>query len=243
MINYNAASRTYDNTRSYSDTIIEYFREKISFTPSTAILDFGCGTGNYLDRMQRRFGCVCGGVEPSDGMREIAKAKNGLLDVRKGDHRGIPFDDNRFDFAFMTDVVHHIPDLGKMFSELERVLRPGAMLCIVTESHQQIESRFYNRYFPSLEKKEKERYPDVPEIIEAALHGGFSHDETRVLQASGPTVVSESFIRNAAEKNFSMFRRLEEREFQEGLAKLKGDLGKTFERSSAGETLIWLRKG
>jgi len=43
MINYNKASSTYDNTRSHSDILISRFAERISFSGSTTILDFGCG--------------------------------------------------------------------------------------------------------------------------------------------------------------------------------------------------------
>ena len=242
MIDYNEASKTYDNTRNFSDVLIDHFASKLRLTKETVVLDFGCGTGNYLNRIQERFGCRCYGVEPSEGMRTAASKKNPTLDIRQGDHRQIPFADESFDFVFMTDVVHHIPDLSSMFLQLRRVMKSGAFLCVVTESHTQIEGRFYNRYFPSLVMNEKRRYPDVLNIIEIASNSGFEHDSSEIRQASPSAEITEDFVRNVEEKNFSMFRGLSEKEFLEGLKRLKSDVGKSLERKLAGETWIWLKK-
>lgn len=239
MINYDLASKTYDHTRRHSEVILERFARRVSFTSATAILDFGCGTGNYLDRLQRAFGCRCCGVEPSEGMRALAAAKNGCLEIRSGDHRKVPFAAESFDFAFLTDVIHHVPDLARMFSELWRVLKAGGWLCVVTESHEQIQSRFYNRYFPSLAANEQRRYPQVECIVESAVLAGFRHEATEILPALAPATVTEEFLRNVEERNYSMFRLLNEAEYDEGLSKLKQDVGKTFEAAGAGDSLIW----
>ncbi len=242
MIDYDEASKTYDHTRKHSDRLIERFASRVPFKSETAILDFGCGTGNYLDSIQRLYGCRCCGVEPSDGMRTIAHEKKNSLDIRKGDHRSVPFHDETFDFAFMTDVIHHVPELALMFSTLWRVLKIGALLCVVTESHAQIAARFYNRYFPSLVANERRRYPDVQQLVDTAAASGFRHEETEVLSASTQATITEQFLKNVEEKNYSMFRLLDEGEYATGLARLRSDIGKSFDVAGAGESLIWLRK-
>ncbi len=242
MINYDLASKTYDHTRRHSDAILEQFASRVSFTPLTAVLDFGCGTGNYLNRLQLAFGCRCCGVEPSEGMRALAATKNGCLDIRPGDHRKVPFAAESFDFAFLTDVIHHVPDLALMFSELWRVLKCGGWLCVVTESHQQIQSRFYNRYFPSLAANEQRRYPKVESLARCAVACGFHHEATETRPALAPAVITEEFLRNVEEKNYSMFRLLSATEYVEGLSKLKEDVGRTFEPVGAGDSLIWFRR-
>ncbi len=241
-MNYDLASKTYDHTRRHSEAILERFAKQVSFTPTTAILDFGCGTGNYLNRLQLAFGCRCCGVEPSEGMRALATAKNGCLEIRPGDHRKVPFASESFDFAFLTDVIHHVPDLALMFSELCRVLKCGGCLCVVTESHEQIQSRFYNRYFPSLAANEQRRYPKVDCIVQSAVAAGFRYETTAILPAMAPATINEEFLKNVEEKNYSMFRLLDGTEYVAGLAKLKQDLGRTFEPAGAGDSLIWLRR-
>ena len=114
-------------------------------------------------------------------MREKAAAKNPNVIVANGDHNNIPFECDYFDFAYMTDVIHHIPDIAVMFIQLARVLKSKAYLCIVTQSHAQIEGRFYTNYFPSTAKVDKKRYPDVGEIIECALSTGFIHSHNKII--------------------------------------------------------------
>jgi SAM-dependent methyltransferase len=241
MIDYTPAAETYDNTRTYSDAVIDRFCARVSLDPSVSVLDFGCGTGNYLSRIYQRFGCRCYGVEPSDGMRSKALLKPDLLQIVRGDHLAIPFPSEIFDFCYMTDVIHHVPDLRSMFRELFRVLKSSGRLCVVTESHSQIDARFYNRYFPSLAANEKRRYPDIGEISARASDVGFCVAATEV--ASSPAGhISEGFLRNVAERNWSMLRLLSEDEFSNGLQALRRDRGQSFESSGAGETLVWFRK-
>lgn len=242
MINYNEASFTYDNTRSSDDIIIDYFNNKISFNESVRILDFGCGTGNYLYKIKERYNCHGYGIEPSDGMREKAIAKNPELDIRKGDHSNISFEDNYFNFIYLTDVIHHIPDLEILFYNLYNKLAANGCICILTESHKQIEKRWYNVYFPSLIKIEKKRYPDIPKIYSYAKKAGFIILEPDIRKDNLNKIVDENFIKMVEEKNYSMFKLLDEIEFNSGLKDMKKDLGKTVSIKGHSETLVWLMK-
>ena len=242
MIDYDAASQTYDHSRTHSDKILERFARRISFTAATTMLDFGCGTGNYLDRLQQTYGARCCGVEPSEGMRAQAIKKNAALDVRPGDHRNLPFNAEAFDSVFMTDVIHHVPDLASMFAELFRVLKCGGSLCVVTESHEQIQHRFYNVYFPSLAANETRRYPEILQIVRTAVAAGFIHEGAESLPAPSPARITEQFLRSVEEQNYSMFRLLDEREYADGLARAKRDQGRSFDTTGAGDSLVWFRK-
>jgi ubiquinone/menaquinone biosynthesis C-methylase UbiE len=142
-VNYNEISKTYDSVRSENKGLVELFIEEMKIIKATRVLDFGCGTGNYANALQRLTQAQVYGVEPSDGMRKKAAAKNPNIAFVNGDHENIPFEDNFFDFVYMTDVIHHIPDIAAMFTEIGRVLKSGGSLCIVTESHEQIDNRFY----------------------------------------------------------------------------------------------------
>ena len=140
-INYDEASQTYDSTRKSDSDLLSRFAGRVSLSADTSVLDFGCGTGNYLVEIRNRYGCRCCGVEPSAGMRRQARRKDETLTIRAGNHESIPFENEHFDFIYMTDVIHHVPDLASMFAELARLLRPAGRLCIVTESHAQIKAR------------------------------------------------------------------------------------------------------
>jgi len=240
MIDYNAAAKSYDNTRNASEQLIALFHKAVHFSSAVTILDFGCGTGNYLNLIQTLYGCQCYGVEPSEGMRAKAKEKNSELIIEKGDHTRIPFPDRYFDFTYMTDVVHHVPDSKRMFHEIKRVLKQKGKLCIATQSHPQIESRFFNQYFPSLSKIEKKRYPDVAGIISNAKAIGFDLISVVVRPYPDISVISAALVRTVEEKNWSMFRLLGDEEYAHGLKRLKNDLGAAYETPGAGDSLIWL---
>jgi ubiquinone/menaquinone biosynthesis C-methylase UbiE len=242
MIDYDLASITYDNTRDSSLDVIELLNQKIHITSNTKILDYGCGTGNYLFEINKRFGCHCHGLEPSDGMREKAILKNPTIEILKGDHTHIDFQNNYFDLVYMTDVIHHVPDLDTLLSNLMLKIKSGGFVCIVTESHRQLETRWYNKYFPSLITNEKKRYPDIPKIEASAIQNGFVIDNHDILLENENYLVSQYFIQMVEEKNYSMFRQLSDKEYGEGLQKLKLDLNKVVKSPGHGDTLVWLKK-
>lgn len=242
-INYNEISKKYDNVRSESKGVIDVFLEELAVTSETKILDFGCGTGNYANSLQRLSRAQIFGVEPSDGMREKAKEKNENIVFVKGNHENIPFGDDYFNFVYMTDVIHHIPDIDRMFCEIGRVLKHGGKLCIVTESHVQIENRFYVKYFPSTAIVDKKRYPDIEEIIEKAGSKGFAHLKNIIYNEGLRRKVGSDFVELVRNKGFSMFHLIPEKEFETGLKRLEDEVsGGSLEADNSGETLIWLEK-
>ncbi len=241
-IDYEKISKSYDSVRNANHHTIDAFLQGFSFTEASKVLDFGCGTGNYADLLQRITHAQVYGVEPSDGMREKAAAKNPAVFLAKGDHEHIPFEDSFFSFIYMTDVIHHVPDIDKMFAEFFRVLKRNGRICIVTESHDQIERRFYVKYFPSTAIADKNRYPDIPIIIEKALKAGFIHIRTDVTENSSQKV-SMDFVEIVRAKGYSMFHLIPDDEYRRGLLVLEKDVGTDVPViPGSGETLIWFGK-
>ena len=239
-IDYNVLADKYDLTRTANISIINLFAREIQLDGKT-ILDFGCGTGNFTYALKKLTNAEIYGVEPSDGMREKALAKGNLL-VKKGNHVLIPFDDAFFDFIYMTDVVHHVPDLKMMFSEFKRVLKPGGCICILTESHKQLETRFWVKYFPTTVDVEKKRYPDIPDIISAAEGVGLYQYKIVTTDADSNFTITEDFMRLVENKGYSMFHLIEEADYQKGLVALKTDFeNKTVLHNNHDQTLLWIK--
>jgi SAM-dependent methyltransferase len=256
-IDYDEASTTYDRTRGTDEAIIERMAARGAFAPREGrrarVLDFGCGTGNYLERITcliglgRLPGCELFGLEPSEGMRSKAIAKNPGLRVLRGDHGELPFERRYFDFVYMTDVIHHVPDLDLLFEGLFSRLAPGGIVCVATESWSQIEARWYNVFFPSLAENEKARYPDIDEIAHRAVMAGFRLVDVETEPNPGPYRVDAAFLALVREKGYSMFRLLGEAEYERGYrtireAALAGG-GGPFSSPGAGASIVWLAKG
>jgi ubiquinone/menaquinone biosynthesis C-methylase UbiE len=240
-INYNKLAQDYDLTRTANINIINLFADEITLDGKT-ILDFGCGTGNFMFAIKKLTAAEIYGIEPSGGMREKALAKG--LDVRRGDHTAIPLENNFLDFIYMTDVIHHVPDLTMMFSEFKRILKPGGLISILTESHRQLETRFWVKHFPTTVVVEKKRYPDIPDIISAAKTTGLYEHKIIITDTDSKIFVTKDFINLVENKGFSMFRLIDESDYVAGLRSLINDYeNKTAIPGNHGETLVWLRKG
>jgi SAM-dependent methyltransferase len=242
MIDYDSASATYDNTRRPDDRTIELMATRCSFAKGSRVLDFGCGTGSYLARLSELYDCELFGLEPSEEMRQKAIAKNPGIRVERGDHALIPFPDSFFDLIYMTDVVHHVPDLGLLFANIAAKLAQDGLVCIVTESWGQIDARWYNAYFPSLAGNEKLRYPELPRLVMSAREAGLQCLSVDEKANEGPHSLDADFLRMVGEKNYSMFRLLDPPEYEAGYAAMRRDEGRCFFSPGAGECFMWLHK-
>lgn len=91
--------------------------------PGGAVLDFGCGAGDFL-RALGAAGYRCAGVEyaPST-IREAANRAGVPVRTLEETLRS----DDRFDVVHMSDVLPHLRDPGGTLRVLERLLRPSGM--------------------------------------------------------------------------------------------------------------------
>jgi ubiquinone/menaquinone biosynthesis C-methylase UbiE len=99
------------------------------------VLDAAGGTGKWSIPIAK-----CGPkvvlTDLSDGMLDVAREKikkSGLgkrVDVRKGDVRGLDFEDETFDMVFMDHALCFIQEQGQVVSELVRVLKRNCPLVI-----------------------------------------------------------------------------------------------------------------
>ena len=240
-VNYDAISTIYDEVRHADVDLIQHFILECDLNPTTRVLDLGCGTGNYLDLFQRLSLSEFYGVEPSVGMGQNASQKNKNLTISIGNAYNIPFRDNCFDFIYMTDVIHHIPDLSQMFDELFRILKSHGRVCIVTQSHQQIEQRPIARFFPETVTVDQARYPTIDNIIQAATT--FIHLKNVQIQVQTPITLDDNFLDLVRKKGYSMLHLISESAYEQGLAQLEQMLQHAdIETKSAGSTLVWLQK-
>jgi len=242
-VNYNEISQVYDDVRQADIELINSFLQEIEIEKETRVLDIGCGTGNYTDSLQKLTQGEVYGVEPSQGMLGKAKAKQSKVVFKQGSAAELPFEDEFFDFVYMTDVIHHVPEIWAMFAEINRVLKEKGRVCIVTQSHQQIENRPIARFFPGTVAVDKRRYPDIPEIIANAEDQGLKLVKNAVLNENAKIELGQEFLELVKKKGYSMLHLLSEEEYREGLLRLKNELlnGQII-AGSAGETLVWLTK-
>lgn len=96
------------------------------------VLDLGCGNGR-LSELFRDKNIEYIGVDNSEKLIEIAKAKYPEAKFQVASALNLPFPDDYFDKIFSIAVLHHIPsdELRQEFiKEAKRVLKPGGILII-----------------------------------------------------------------------------------------------------------------
>jgi ubiquinone/menaquinone biosynthesis C-methylase UbiE len=184
QVNYNEISKIYDDVRESDVELINQFLKELPARGPLSILDIGCGTGNYTYQFQRitqERGHRFYGIDPSEGMLSRAQQKNSLVAYQVGKAEKIPFQAGFFDFAYMTDVIHHVPDIHKMIAEIHRVLKFGGKVCTVTQSHKQIAQRPIAQFFPKTVQIDRCRYPGLRRIIKSAEHNYLSYLKKKIL--------------------------------------------------------------
>ncbi|MBK7260031.1 MAG: class I SAM-dependent methyltransferase [Ignavibacteriae bacterium] len=77
----------------------------------------------------RAAGFTVTGVEMSPDAAQLARTRFGL-DVITGDVFAGKFVDGTFDVVYLGDVIEHLPDPRRTFTEINRIMKPGALLVI-----------------------------------------------------------------------------------------------------------------
>ncbi|WIV45667.1 class I SAM-dependent methyltransferase [Glutamicibacter nicotianae] len=90
------------------------------------ILDIGCGSGPLAHELMER-GARVSGFDASQAMIDLARARLGEdADLRVADlGETLPYEDNSFDDAIASLVLHYLEDWTGPLSEIRRVLAPG----------------------------------------------------------------------------------------------------------------------
>jgi ubiquinone/menaquinone biosynthesis C-methylase UbiE len=105
------------------------FVERGALGPGRRALEYGCGTGVFLERVAAS-GAQLVGLDLSPDLLARARTRlAGADNVRlaRGNAEALPFPDASFDTVYGCSVLHHL-DLVAGLREAWRVLRPGGRL-------------------------------------------------------------------------------------------------------------------
>ena len=114
---------------------LSHLIEKLKIKPGMQILDLGCGTGILFDLLRRRIGPkgLVTGVDFSIRMAQKAHRNFpfGNVTVIDADASALPFLDSTYDMAISFESFPHFSHKRRALSEIDRVLKPGAMFYII----------------------------------------------------------------------------------------------------------------
>lgn len=225
-INYENQAKAYEQTRGIEPLVYIALSTLLKFEKDDNVLDFGCGTGNYLKQFFIDYSIKPYGVEPSANMRKIAQKKLQLDCILDGNHTYIPFSDILFNKIYCTDVIHHIRQLDLFFYNILNVASPKAKLCICTESSQQLEMKYWIKYFPELLKVDLERFHSIENIIKIGKSVGWIHRETLQTEDELIAPISTSFMERVKNKTLSAFHLISDNAYEHGISLMLDDYQK-----------------
>jgi len=104
----------------------------LELSPTSTVLEIGCGSGRYALRVAEKTRCQVLGVDVNAfgvaNANELARQRNltSLVRFEECDvSKPLPFSDHEFDAVFANDVLCHIPERPFLFQGLLRILKPG----------------------------------------------------------------------------------------------------------------------
>lgn len=147
---------------------------RVPFSQVGTLLDVGCGSGEFLQRM-RDTGWRVLGTEPDPNAAARLQDRLGFrVFSNVGEVEAQP---ERFDLITLSHVIEHVPDPLATLRQLARLLKPGGRLVITTPNAKGFGASLFGRFWRGLEPP---RHFNVftPESLSEALVGAGLRVET-----------------------------------------------------------------
>ena len=152
----------------------EAVRRHLRPRPGMTLVDVGAGTGQFAAAFGDWFDVRVVAVEPAAAMRaEIPRTPS--IEVLEGDATALPLPDESVDAAWLSLVLHHVPNLEAAARELRRVLRPGAPVLLRQGFPGRLDGVELVRWFPETARA-VESYPTLEDTCAAFAAAGFRRD-------------------------------------------------------------------
>lgn len=141
-----------DQSRSITDSLYKIvrsftLRSKLNLLNSLCtdktLLDYGCGTGDFLQHCQSK-GWAVAGVEPNEKARNISREKlSGSLvrDIAQLDKK------NSFDIITLWHVLEHVHDINSLTKTLKERLNKNGYLIIALPNHESYDQNLYQEHW------------------------------------------------------------------------------------------------
>jgi len=110
-----------------------WLASRLDLGPQSKALDVGCGIGGPMRTIAKFTGCQIIGVNNNAYQVRRARVLNdhsaltGRCLVLEADFMALPIRDSSLDAAYAIEATVHAPSLTGVYSEVRRVLRPGAL--------------------------------------------------------------------------------------------------------------------
>ena len=112
------------------------------------LLDFGCGTGDFLKEAQKK-GWHVFGIEPDEQARQIANKKTNNI-VFNSDYIS-KFENQSFDVITLWHVLEHLPNTKEQLSVFNKLLKPNGMLIVAVPNYKSYDATYYKNFWAAFD--------------------------------------------------------------------------------------------
>lgn len=203
-------------------------RRHLQPSPGMTLVDIGAGTGQFAAAFSDWFGILVLAVEPSAAMRERIP-RGPAIEAFEGDATALPLPDSSADGAWLSLVIHHVPDLPAAAREIRRVLPPGAPVLIRQGfpdryepsgplKHDAIE---LIRWFPETART-ADTFPSLRDTCEAFAAAGFRQEAVEQVRDVRPGSLVDFYAQlDSLRHADTTLRSLSEEEFLRGKERVR----------------------
>ncbi len=187
----------------------------LSPRPGMQVLDLGAGTGTWAATLASWYGISVVAVEPSAAMRGRSRWR----DMLAGHATALPLASATIDGAWLSTVIHHLPDLPAAADELRRVLRPGAPVLIRNAFPGRHHGIGLFRYWPEAIAA-LDTFPSITSVRTAFAAAGFSYVTLEpVRQVTAPSLAA--IAATARRESHTPLMLITDSAYEAGLARLR----------------------
>jgi SAM-dependent methyltransferase len=190
--------------------VVEHYLAKrtayvAALCPPGRVLDVGCGTGALAARLADR-GYSVVGVDPSEGMLEVMRARHPGLKAVAASGTALPFGEDEFDLVLTVAALHHVAEpeaVRQTLGEMTRVSRPAGRILVWDHNPR-------NPYWSSLMRRVPQDIGEERLIGEREIVDGLTAAGARILAIQQLGLVPE-FVPRGALRAAAALERLVER--------------------------------
>lgn len=135
----NIINSIYKIVRNY--TIAQKYKFIKDRVKKGSILDFGCGTGDFLKYFQKK-GWIIRGIEPNNEARKIASEKTNIEIYSK-----LIKDKSKYTAITLWHVLEHIPDINQTLELLKTKLDKKGRIFVAVPNCNSLDAQHYSQYW------------------------------------------------------------------------------------------------
>ena len=134
----------YHYVRQY--TLLKKLKLVLRYSNPGNILDYGCGTGAFLEVCKKSKWNIYG-IEPDPDAREIAKKRIGIDPYSNQEDLAVMVPNIHFDTITLWHVLEHIPDLNKYFQFINNHLTEQGTVIIAVPNCNSYDAKKFGKHW------------------------------------------------------------------------------------------------